>query len=375
MKEEAKTFVAISALIGTIIGAGFLGIPFVVMQSGFKIGLVHLVFIASIVALTTLYLGEIALRTKTNHHLPGYAEKYLGKTGKKLMFFAVAFGIYSAILAYLIAEGESLSYILLGNLDYSLQMSLLFWIALSLVSYFGIKSLRKGELIGMALVFVLVFSICVYLSNKINIANLSYISLNNFLLPFGVILFAFLGFTAIPEIKMLLGEDKKPLKKVIIFSYFTALLIYICFTFFVLGYVGQDTPQLATMALGKPFVILSTITIFTAYLSLTTSMTDILKLDFGKTKARAWLWAVSIPIISLFVLQLFHKAEFIKVLSVGGAVSGGLTASLIILMSKNARLCGERKPEYSIPRFKILNWILIVIFLLGALLEIKHFLA
>ena len=99
MKEE-RTFVAISALIGTIIGAGFLGIPFVVMQSGFKIGLIHLVFIASIVALITLYLGEIALRTKTNHHLTGYAEKYLGKAGKNLMFFAVAFGVYSALQEY-----------------------------------------------------------------------------------------------------------------------------------------------------------------------------------------------------------------------------------------------------------------------------------
>ncbi|MEK6893680.1 MAG: aromatic amino acid transport family protein [Nanoarchaeota archaeon] len=373
MKEE-RTFVAISALIGTIIGAGFLGIPFVVMQSGFKIGLIHLVFIASIVALITLYLGEIALRTKTNHHLPGYAEKYLGKAGKNLMFFAVAFGVYSALLAYLIAEGESLSYILLGNTDYSLYMSLLFWIVLSLFSYFGIKSLKKGEPIGMTLVFILFFSICVYLANKVDTANLLYINLNNLFLPFGVILFAFLGFTAIPEIKMLLGEDKKPLKKVIILSYLIALLIYIYFTFFVLGYAGEGTPQLATIALGKPFVLLSTITIFTAYLSLTTSMTDILKLDFGKTKARAWLWAISVPIISLFIFNLLHKSEFIKVLGIGGAISGGLTAILIILMSKNAKLYGERKPEYSMPHFKILNWILILIFLFGALMEIKHFL-
>jgi hypothetical protein len=252
-------------------------------------------------------------------------------------------------------------------------MSLLFWIILSLISYFGIKSLRKSEPIGIALVFLMVLSICVYLLNKIDSANLDYINLDNILLPFGVILFSFLGFTAIPEIKMLLGEDKKALKKVISRSYLIVLVVYVIFTFFVLGYAGKGTPPLATIALGKPFIILSTITIFTAYLSLTTSMTDILKLDFGKTKARAWLWAVSVPIISLFVLNLLHKSEFIKILSIGGAISGGLTAILIILMFRNAKLHGERRPEYSMPYFKILNWILIFIFSLGALFEIKGF--
>ena len=29
-----------------------------------------------------LYVGEITLRTKGNHQLPGYAKRYLGKTGR-----------------------------------------------------------------------------------------------------------------------------------------------------------------------------------------------------------------------------------------------------------------------------------------------------
>ena len=77
-----KAILAASTLIGTIIGAGIFGIPYVVVKSGFPIGLTHILIIAILTIITMLYLGEIALRTKENCHLAGYAEKYLGKKGK-----------------------------------------------------------------------------------------------------------------------------------------------------------------------------------------------------------------------------------------------------------------------------------------------------
>src|SRR3989344_8630530 len=125
---RSKFFPALAVLVGTTIGAGFLGIPYVVSKSGFPIGFAYLVFVFAFLLLTKLYLGEVILRTNGNHQLSGYAEMYLGKAGKFLMFFAMIFGIYSALIAYLIGEGQSLSYIFLGNLDYSLYFSLSFWI-------------------------------------------------------------------------------------------------------------------------------------------------------------------------------------------------------------------------------------------------------
>jgi amino acid permease len=51
-----KTFIALCTLIGSAIGAGVLGIPYVIMRSGFSIGLFHLIFIAIIMTITMLYL-------------------------------------------------------------------------------------------------------------------------------------------------------------------------------------------------------------------------------------------------------------------------------------------------------------------------------
>ncbi len=370
-----KSFPAFAALIGAIVGAGILGIPYVVMQSGFPIGMFHLVLIAIIMIIVMLYLGEIALRTKRNHQLPGFAKKYLGQKGKTLMFGAVAFGIFSALLAYLIAEGESFSYLLFGTPNFHVLMALIFWVVLSALTYFGVKALKEGETVSVILMFVLIISIAVFFANKIDIDNLKDIFPGNFFTPFGVILFAFLGFSAIPEVKRILGEHKKPMKSVIISALAICFLIYTIFTIVVLGYAGVMTPEIATIALGKPFIFLGIITMFGAYLAGSMAMIDTIRFDFEKTHKKAWLFTILVPLIAYLVLELSGKAEFTKVLGIGGVISGGLTAILILAMVKNAKHLGDDIPAYSIPYSKILNWILIILFAIAAFMEIKNILS
>ncbi|HLD37857.1 MAG TPA: aromatic amino acid transport family protein, partial [Candidatus Nanoarchaeia archaeon] len=119
MDTKNKTFLAgISILIGTAIGAGVLGIPYVVAKSGFLIGAIHILLIGAIILLANLYLGEIVLRTKGKHQLGGYARKYLGKTGSFFMSFAIIFSVYSAIIAYLVGISGSFSFLFFGNFNY-----------------------------------------------------------------------------------------------------------------------------------------------------------------------------------------------------------------------------------------------------------------
>src|SRR3989344_2068768 len=99
----------IATLTGTIIGAGVLGMPYVIAKAGFLTGTLALLALGIMAIFMYLYLGEIVLRTKGNHQLTGYAEIYLGKWGKKLMFLAMAVGIYGALAAYLIGSSGTLS--------------------------------------------------------------------------------------------------------------------------------------------------------------------------------------------------------------------------------------------------------------------------
>ncbi|MBU1704212.1 MAG: hypothetical protein KJ922_02520, partial [Nanoarchaeota archaeon] len=99
---------AIATLIGFTIGAGILGIPFVIAKAGFVTGIIDIVLIGIAILFINLYIGEISLRTKGSHQLTGYADKYLGKWGKGLMTFSMIFGMYGALIAYTVKEGEFL---------------------------------------------------------------------------------------------------------------------------------------------------------------------------------------------------------------------------------------------------------------------------
>jgi len=107
-----KMAIATTTLIGTVVGAGILGIPYVIAQAGFLYGLILMLVLGGAYIFINLFVGEIILRTRKQHQLPGYVGKYLGPWGKKLMAFSVLVGSYGALTAYLIGEGATLHLIL-----------------------------------------------------------------------------------------------------------------------------------------------------------------------------------------------------------------------------------------------------------------------
>jgi len=366
----AKTFSAVATLIGTIIGAGILGIPFVVMRSGFLVGVLNMLVVFGIMLFVYLYLGEIGLRTKQKHHLPGYAERYLGEKGKTLMLLALAFGIYASLIAYLIGEGESLSFIFFNTTQYSLQFGIAFWLLLSILSYFGLKALEDSEELGIIIIAILFILITVLFWNKIDVSNLTSNNFSLFYAPFGVILFAFLGFASLPGIERALENHKKETKRVIWISLLTTLFLYILFALIIVGSQGTSTPELVTLALGKPFILLGMFTMFTSYMAITFALMETFKYDYKQTHTKSWLYTISLPLIIFVILHFLNASSFIKVLGIGGVISGGLTGILILLMVKKAKQKGNRKPEYTIPYSKILTWMIIIILAVGTILEV-----
>src|SRR3989344_4169379 len=111
---KKEVFQAIATLTGMIIGAGVLGIPYVVAKAGILLGIIDIVAIGLVVLSMHLFLGEVVLRTPGNHQLTGYAEIYLGKRGKALMMISALIGMYGALLAYIMGEGEALAAIFGG---------------------------------------------------------------------------------------------------------------------------------------------------------------------------------------------------------------------------------------------------------------------
>ena len=165
MNERSKKYiVGSSTLIGMCIGAGVLGIPYVTSRAGFFVSVFYLLLIGGMVLLLNLYLGETALRTKRNHQLTGYAKKYLGKKAGKVMNFAIIFGGYAAIVAYLVGVGDSVSFLVFGNVNYSLLFGVFFGIFMSVLLWHGTRSLKRYEKYGV-LVILFLLSLIFFISS------------------------------------------------------------------------------------------------------------------------------------------------------------------------------------------------------------------
>ncbi len=370
MKFNWKLFAALSTLTGTIVGAGFLGIPYVVAKSGFIIGFFQIIFISLIFLAINLYLGEILLRTEKTHQLPGLAKIYLGKIGYKVMFFSMLFSIYSALVAYLIGEGESLSYFFTNSTHYTLHFALGFWIILSFLVYRGIRALKKGESVGIIFVFSILFLILIYSLNKIKLENVVTYNFKYAFLPVGVIMFAFLGFSAIPEVLRELKRNENLMKKAIIIGSILPIFIYCLFTFFVISVFGSSVPEIATFALGKIFVLLGIFTIFTAFFSTTMATRDIYRFDLNYSAFKSWFLSCFIPLVLFLIVHLLKLVSFVELLGIGGTIGGGLSGILILLMIKKARKMGKRKPEYKIKLPSCLIWILIIFLIAGLVFQL-----
>ena len=371
MKPENKKFlVAVSILIGTCIGAGVLGIPYVAAQAGFLVALAYILLIGGIILVVNLYLGEIALRTKGKHQLIGYAKKYLGLRGRRFMEFATIFGIYAAIIAYMLGIGESISFLVFGDSSFTTLFGVLFGVGMSGLLWRGMKALKRFEKIGVSIVLALLLVIIIFFSGQINPSNLIYFNVGSIFLPFGVILFALMSFHAIPEVELVLTNNEKLMKRILITGTLVSVIFYILFALVVVGFKGLETPEIATLALGTVFVFLGIFTMFTSWLALGNALDENFRFDERVKKWKSWILVAFVPILLFLGIRFFEFFSFTKILSVGGVVSGGLMAILILLMIKKAKKKGNRKPEYSMP----VNWFVIgffiLIFVLGVLREL-----
>lgn len=366
-KFWATTF----TLTGTIIGAGILGLPYVFARSGFLIGLFWLILLGAIMTYTNLCLGEITLRTEGRHQLAGYAEKYLGKLGKKIMFFAMIFGVYAALLAYIIGEGESLARVIPGGIN-PIILSLSFWLIMTLILREGLRGIKKVETWGVIAIIVLILGIMIVFFPKINFENLAYSNPKEFMLPIGIVLFSLLGFTAIPELRVEIQGQEKLLKKAILLGSLIPIALYIIFTAVFVGVLGLKVSEVATLSFGPIVTLLGVFTMMTAFIVLTYSLKDAFRYDLRMSKWPTFAFSSLAPLI-LYVATLISPAlGFATILGIGGVISGGLTGIMILLVCKRAKdnAKEKKKPEINMP----LNWIILailsIIFISGIILEL-----
>ncbi len=357
---DSKLIIAIALMVSTVAGASVLGFPYVFAKVGFLTGVTTIVIVGIATTLMTLYIAELSLMEKKEHLLSGFAKRYFGQKGKLFTLLIETFGIYTAIIAYLIAIGLALSNIFGGS---PLIMGTLFFVIAAFLILFKFKRFSKLDIsVAIAKIFILLFFIIVFFSTA-KTSNVSNFEISKVFAPFGIVLFSCLGYNVIPEMKKILGKQKEKLMTAIVGAMAIVMTIYILFSYVFIGNFGSQINEVAVVGLpvytllGNLFVLIA---MAIPFIALTDAIKHIYVKDIGLDRRISWFLSAFIP----FLIYVYVKLGFVTFLQISGTYAGGLLGILTMLIVLKARK-KKVKTKFRVPGGNFPIYFAIAIFVIG----------
>ncbi|MBU0596539.1 GerAB/ArcD/ProY family transporter [Patescibacteria group bacterium] len=363
-RRQISLWEGVALILGGTVGAGVLGIPFAVAKVGIGYGLIYILSIGLLMMGLNLLVGEVAIRTGQNLQIVGFAYKYLGKFGGRIMSCLVYVVGLAILVIYIIGEGETLSVLFGGS---AFKWSLIFWLLGSFLILVGMRTVKKVELfLTLGILTVVLFIVLISVPH-LEYDHLKYSSLASLLLPYGVILFAFSGMSAIPEAYSILSNQKINFKKAIIIAGVLSIIIYSLFTFIVVGVTGAGTSEIATIGLGEKVGgiifylgnIFAILAMGTSFLLGGLALRDSLRWDLKMN----YSLSTSITCIVPLILFLLGVRNFIATIDIAGGVFMSLQMILLLLIYWKAK----QKGELQLGKYRLHHTVLLIALLFLAL--------
>jgi len=374
---NTKFLRAVGTMVGSIVGVGVFGLPYVFAQSGFVVGAIWLLVLAVLLTTLQLMYAEVCVQTGDGgHRLVGFVEEYLGKRWRPWALAALAGTLWGAMLAYLIVGGHFL-HLLFGTAFGGPEelYALLLAAVVCVLVWRGLGFVSKIEvwIIG-ALLFLFAF---------MTLAALPHVEIKNLfvdpewhqvLLPFGVVLFSLAGVGVVPEMKDILGrKQQSQLPRAVLTGMVIITLIYLAFSAAVVGATGANTSQIAfdslVPVLGGAFAVVGSVlgamTVFSIYMILGIELQNTFLFDIRLSRWTSFTLTMGVPI----VLYLAGVRTFIDVVGVVGGVFAAFLGILIVLMYEKMRkspTCNRHKC-LKVPH--VVSWIIIAVFTASILVQ------
>jgi len=374
---KSKSFKeGVALLCGTIIGSGYLILPFSFLKAGVLPNIFWLIFFTCCLIIVNLIYAEINLVTHNNHRLPGYADLYLGKIFKLLSRVIFILGILGGLIVYLILGSRFL--ILLASPIFKLSTNsatLIFWILSSIVVFLNFKFSSKVNLYLTIFTVFIFFIVSIFCFINADFNNFKIIPTESFFFPYGLILYSLIGWLVIPEIIVLIQnnkEDQKIIKPIILVGTIIPMVVYFVFGLSVFLLSGANTSSDAFTSLinflPQPLFVLAALMAFleilNSYFSFGISAISTLKNDFGFKKQTAQILFLILPIAIFFIGFI----DFVKIIAVLGASFESLNILMILLIYNKLKKTTKNQEEKLISIPKPLLIVLVVIFVVGGII-------
>ncbi|MBI9000940.1 amino acid permease [Corynebacterium sp. CCM 9185] len=347
----------IALIFGTNIGAGILSLPYAGRNGGFLALLVALALAGTLTTISMLYVAEVSMRTRKPLQLSGLAEKYLGNTGRWLVFLAIIVNGTGALIAYAAGSG-TLVYNLLGVPP--ILGTLVFFGTGTFLMWKGLHATGAAEgaiTSGMAIIIAILCG-WTFIGPGISAENLLVLHPLYIIPIINLAVFAFLAQYVVPEITRGL-ENSNPgaVPKVIIIGMcitgFTLALV----PFAALGLMGRDVSEVVTIAwgeeLGQAAYYLANIfalcAMFTSFLAIGfTTMRNILDILHWPQYGKHRTVAVAATVVPPMIISLVGLGSFVAALSYAGGFAGAIMSVIPVMMLHAARRNGDREPAWQV---------------------------
>lgn len=326
-------------LVATTIGAGIFALPYLFAQAGWFVGLAWLFVLGVLLFFTHWLYARAAAASAGEDHLAALARRTLGPWGAGISFVAVYGGLLLSLVVYIIL---SVNFVKLFTPAFGSDAAMVaFWLAGSVPLFARMRFLGTAAAFGTAVMGALIVGL--WLCAPAPGATLEFPAFvpGSVFVPFGAVLFALAGWTAIPAMMEYGGKARHASRRLIgplAVGTVTVVILYALFVFAVLGSgwpLAPDTisgiPRAApgvALAVG----ILGLFALWTSYVPIAVELRD----SFAET-LRGNRTIPNIAVVALpMVLVGLGLRDFLSVIGLAGGVFLSLQYALIMAVSRKA---------------------------------------
>lgn len=327
LKTSRLTFCeAAMMIVGSTIGSGVLGLAYASRRAGWPVLVIWLAVAALISAVSMLYVAEASLRTRLPLQLSGLAEKYIGKAGSWLLFFAVGATSFCSLIAYTNGCGKILADLLGISFEAG---SLLFILPAVGVIWFGLKATGVAEKFissGM-IAMLLVLAGASFLSSRVPVGDILYADWRYAMPIFNITVFCYAVQYMVPEVAR--GFAHQP---------------------------GKLVPSiLAGFVIS--FVILAIVPLSVFLMLPLSEITEVASLSWGRALSHpifyllvnvfAFCAMLDFIVLPPFLLAFFGAVSFVNAIFFAGTFGGIIMSILPVFMLRGARKSGDMDPVWT----------------------------
>lgn len=354
-----KAWIMAAVVAGTTLGAGIFSLPYLLARSGYAVFSSYVIVLAVIIITVHIYYFK-ALETGSS--FSAYWRNRRG-AGRFMNGFVVA-GLFLSLIAYLILGSTFLQKILPSILGPRSSI-LVFWLICSAPFLLKFRRLIAVETLGTAIMFLAV-TLVIIKAPVSPAASLVSFGRSPYL-PFGAVLFALSGWSAVEPAWEITRKSKSAGAKFpFIIGTAAVAVIYILFAAAVVLSGSAVSPDTISGLSNWPVWLVSFLSIFALFAIWTSYLPIGYGIEYALVETKSSKFALALVIVLPIFFVLAGIRNFFSVIEFAGGVFLAVEYIAIIVWFQHKLRLGKFA--------KVFFTASIVIFALGALHQILRFL-